>query len=243
MLEPQGEPTGDEQEKKEERTRDSEIRANIEFWKSLKWHMSGFEFDEGDIRTKIEALPEKKDYNWYLYMPKGIEIVELWRTLGNELAHYVTHYVSYTVDNAGLEHCGLTFPRQSQESYAVAASYSQEPEEDSLGKNAKPAEEWEKIGENFMNPAERIVAEIRWWRKNKNHLDEMNMTLCPGSRTIGGKVPHFTFHSTWVTRDVFTPSAEGRVIIGAVRSSTKNPALGIRRVIVAEKKVEANKSE
>lgn len=208
-------PTRTEQEKPE-RTRETEIKANVEFWQS-----KGVAISEEEIRQAIEALPEVEGFSWYLVIPKGLKNSEIWRMIENEMR--TSTYV--IVDN-------INMPRITEETYSVAARYSQEPDEDSLGEHAQSACDHEKTQDQFMTPAERMVAELRWFEENDTHLDEDgNITLCPNSRDTNGTVPHLSFNSKEYWERLGTWVHRGR-----------NDRLGVRRVITKDTKVEQETS-
>ena len=142
-----------------ERTKKSEIKANVEFWQEL-----GVEVDEADVRAKIEALSEKEGFNFYLYLPQGVKASQL-------IAEMKERFPAWVWRSVG-DPDKIKMPRTTKESYAMAARYQQEPDEDSLEENAKSAEDWEKTEDTFMTPAERIVAEMRWHKEKGSHLDE-----------------------------------------------------------------------
>ena len=103
-----------------ERTRESEIQANVELWRDL-----GIEVDESDVRAKIEELPEVEGFNWYFYMPKGIKTSEIWTILKEEYNAVELYKVS-TVDIDA-----TTLPRSNdQDSYAIACRYSRDSDPD-----------------------------------------------------------------------------------------------------------------
>jgi len=154
---------------KSERTRETEIQANIEFWESL-----GIEIDEADVRAQIEALPEKEGFEWLHYIPEGVKNSQLIKLMKDRFPVWVW-------DGVG-DPDKIKMPRDTKTSYAIAARFTQEPDEDSLGEDAKSPLDWEKSGNQFMTPSERMVAELRWQKEQGSHLDEKYYTWCPGSR-------------------------------------------------------------
>ena len=67
MSDPERPEAGEPTEGGEQRTRESEIKANVEFWKEL-----GVDVDEADIRAKIEELPEVEGFDFYIYIPEWV---------------------------------------------------------------------------------------------------------------------------------------------------------------------------
>lgn len=114
-----------EQEKSQERTKEAEIKANVEFWKSF-----GVEVDEADVRKEIEAIPEVKGHDGYLYVPGGIN--------GSWILEKLNGVLSNT--NIGLDThfdpIRLVYPEKSRlnrrtthRPYAFSFRYQQEPED------------------------------------------------------------------------------------------------------------------
>jgi len=60
------------EQEKTERTRESEIQANIEFWKEL-----GIEVDEADVRKEVELIPDVKGFEYVIFIPKGLNYKQL----------------------------------------------------------------------------------------------------------------------------------------------------------------------
>jgi hypothetical protein len=199
-----------EREANPEITKESEIKATVEFWHSL-----GVEVDEADVREKIEALPEVEGYDRFVYVPKGIKISEVWEKMSERYPNY--SYIE------GIDE--ITSPRDNQESaYAIATKFQEKPDEDSLGDKAKSPEEWEKTDDTFMSPMEYMIAEMRYHAETGQHLDGSTATWCPGSRTAGGNVPFLRFDSD-----------DGKVVLNGSDPGDRDPRGGVRRVVTSEK--------
>lgn len=188
-----------------ERTRESEIATNVRLWKDLG-------LTEEEARKAIEDLPEKEGFDGYLVIKGGVKPSEIATKL-KERFPFWSVYSKEEMD-------AFEMPRSSDEAYAIAFRYQQEPE--GLGKDAKSAEEWEKTSDSFMNPVERMLLDIRWHAENGNHLDEKNVTFCPGSRARGGDVPRLCF-------DPYR--GDGKVCLSSCHVDLRNPSLGVRRVV------------
>ena len=206
-----------------ERTRESEIKANVEFWKGL-----GVEVDEADVRAKIEELPEVEGFDWYIYVPKDAEISDLERKSESMIR------VSKNDDDLG-NFDQIKQPRSDLEaSYAVAARYQQEPDEDTLGDGVEPATEWEKKDDSFMSPTEYMVAMMRWQRQEGTHLDEANQTIFPGSRTQKGKVLVMGYVPDHENVGIYSCHPG---YCSAQEEHTGRFIMGVRRVITKDTKV------
>jgi|GEM_PF-3961134 len=193
---------------KPERTRETEIQANVELWQSL-----GIEVDEADVRAQIEALPKREGFDWFHYIPEGIKNSQLIKLMEDRFPVWVWEGVG--------DPDKIKMPRTTKESYAVACRLQQEPDKDSLGENAKSALDWEKTEDQFMSPLERMVAELRWQKEQGSHLDEKYWTWCPGSRAAGDRVPYLSF-------------VDDEVCLSADHPEVRDPFLGVRRVVSKE---------
>ncbi len=146
------------EEEKAKRTKEAEISANCDFWKEM-----GVEVDEEDVRTKIEAMPEVEGFDWYLYIPDGnyggFGLERPFRDASQPFKNVVSYPGRGGIGD-------ITWPRQKEKNYVVAARYQQEPDKDTLSKKDKhgywsghtPEFYEEKEGLEFMNPVERAVA-------------------------------------------------------------------------------------
>jgi hypothetical protein len=196
------------EEAKPERTRETEIKSITKFWQEL-----GYEVDESDIQAEIEALPETEKMTRFEFLPKGIKMSEAFQKMSER---YPTWSYTKELDK-------IKMPRETTESYAISYRDSQEPDEDSLGENAKSALTWEETDEKFMSPLELTVAEMRWHAENGTHLNEKNWTMCPGSRDADGFVPFLDFGPL-----------NGEVDLCDANPGYRSPYLGVRRVVSKE---------
>lgn len=222
-----------------ERTRESEIKANVELWKSL-----GIDVDEADILSKTESLPEKEGFDWILYIPKGIKNSELYNMIKDHTSIPRNYNMGISPRIHDIDE--VTMPRDSSESsYAVACRYDDGPDEDSYDhkeedRNAKSPLEWEKIGDQYVTLKERLVAELRWskdWNKESHHhLDRGASTWFPGCRTESNWVPNigFNFITTEGSYYRLSQVIGSAFNIGAENIYTTYPGYGVRRVITAE---------
>jgi len=210
---------GQEQEKPKERTKESEITTNIELWQTL-----GEKIDLADIQREIDALPEIEGYNFYLYIPKGAKLDRIWEKFAK--TNPVKREPLYDLSSWHLK-----MSRDTRNSYAVAAHYQQEPDDDSLGDNARSSLDWEKTDEQYMTPLEVIIAEMRWHKENGPHLNEKNITICPRSR-MSGTVPCLDCN-----RD------NGKVAIFPISLDATTKSMGVRKVITKNTKIESEAAE
>lgn len=203
---------------KKERTRESEIQANIDLLRE-----KGFEFDEADVRAEIEKVPEVEGFDWYTYIPEGISIYLAFQELNKDTDITFSYGLQDELDN-------FEMPRASEKAYAVAMRYSQEPDEDTLGPNANTPFKLAETNKQFATPLEVIFAEMRWIKDNGSRLDEKNATIFPG---------------TFIKKDynqimsLLMKSRGKRVIFeGWGYKDFKQPEFGARQVITAETKTE-----
>ncbi len=161
-----------------ERTKESEIKANVEFWQEL-----GIEVDEKDVREKVEALPEVEGFDWYIYMPKGVgmsQLLELYQQKSALKVNIDKGYLNDYFYNEPKWDERITLPRSSkEESYVIAAKHQLDPDHDSLAfpvespkESYKTLEDWDKTGDEFMSPPEMIVADLQYLKENGYHLND-----------------------------------------------------------------------
>ena len=187
------------------------VENEVTFWKKM-----GVEVDEADIKEKIKAMPELVDFDHYVYVPQGIKMSEVFEKMKKVGQEASSHYSTVQMDE-------FITPRDNQkDSYAIAARFQPEPDADSLGDNAKSAEEWEKTDNTFMSPIEYFIIAMRYQTETNRYLDENTYTHCPGSRAPNGDVPNLYFHAF-----------DGEVRIDGDASSSRRPCSGIRRVVAS----------
>ncbi|MDD3774070.1 MAG: hypothetical protein PHW50_02225 [Patescibacteria group bacterium] len=189
------------------RTRESEIKANIEFWKDL-----GVEVDPEDVKEKIEELTEVEGKDWYIYVPHKMDLPNLLIKMTDMFPSYSPKdyegLITYSTDVYGKPKPIYVFPslfsprNASKNSYAIAATYQQEPDENSIG--AKDPFEWEKSEEDYMTLLERTIAEMRWFQENKTHLDNKFRTICPGVHKV---ISSGGYYSRGGPLDLHTPQS------------------------------------
>lgn len=164
-----------------ERTKESEIKANIELWRGL-----GIEVDEADVRHEIEAIPEVKGYDCYVYMPKRVRTPALIGRI-NKIFNESdgTDFFEITDYSNALSRMKMPSPRTSDSSYAIAIRPSEEPDEDSIGENAMSAVDWEALPDEYMTLRERLVAGFRIYSESGKLLDPTGfITIFPHERSV-----------------------------------------------------------
>lgn len=194
--------------KEPQRTPETEAQAIVEFYQGI-----GIEVDPADVRAKIEAKradAEKEGLEAFTYLPKDIKISKLLKIAKADYPVWVWEGIG--------DPDTIKMPRTTQESYAVAHHYTQEPDEDSLGDKARSGLDWEKTDNSYMGPLERLAFGMRWHKENGTQLDEKYVTLCPGSRAAGGRVPCLSFSG-------------GRVRLSSDHPGGRGPGWGVRRVV------------
>ncbi len=223
-----------------ERTKDSEIKANVKFWKDL-----GIEVDEADVKAKIESIPEKEGFNWYFYFPE-MDSDSMNKILGKIL---VSSDLNLVIDVDRVNYLSQISHKRSskKESYAIVAHYQQEPDVDSLGEKKRDYRFKYPQGE-FMTFAELIVAEGRWHSEDASHLNEKNATLCPQSKMTylpslhsegfreDRGAPIVSFFSGYKDLIMVDTSLRGTWAANASGALVNQPYVGWRRVFTSEKK-------
>ena len=213
------------EEEEKERTRETEIKRNVEKWKVrakiLELDIDGATI-EAEVRAAIEAVPEEKAKELgpevaYDVMFKGVKPSQILRLAKEHSRFYEWDGMDEYFDTQKL-------PRSNQEkSYAIAYAFQQEPDEDSLGERAKSAEGWKKKGGEFMALPERVLAGASWKEEKGSDLDEKNITLCAGSRAHSGDVSGVSFSS-----------GDREVHVDGCNPGARVPILGVRRVVSSE---------
>jgi hypothetical protein len=230
MSDPETPESGEPTEGGEQRTHESEIKANVEFWKDL-----GVEVDEADVRAKIEELPEVEGFDFYLYIPQGIKTSEIWQKMSGIFS------VAKEEDVGDLDQ--MQEPRSNEgESYVVACHSRREPDSDSIpeeekwvaGKsvidhNSKTPEEWGEAGDSFLSPTEYFVACMRWQIESGKTLDQRYGTMFPGSKIQSNEVP--------IAHGNSAPDGALWLAYSIYPHTKLAAAYGIRRVITKDTKV------
>lgn len=150
-----------------ERTRESEIKANVEFWQDL-----GVEVDEADVRAKIEELPEVEGFDFCIYVPQGIKFSELWQI-------YVKN-ADAEPDTIGLMD-NIVMPRSNDQSSIAVAMQGKQMTDDFYWDQAERERtgdftplKWEKEGKEkdhfYITPVEFVIADMRWYKETGFHL-------------------------------------------------------------------------
>jgi hypothetical protein len=163
------------------------------------------------LRDKMSER-ERKELTMLVYTPEGMTTDDAWQMVKRENPVY-----EYT-DPAEIKTTGET-----EKAVVAFARYSQEPDEDMLGEEAKSAEDWEKTNGKFMSPKLRMIAGEFYRRAEGEQLDQINVTLCPGCRSQDGGVP-----------DLSSYPNGGRVSLGSSPPGFRHPSLGVRRVVQME---------
>lgn len=174
-----------ERETRPERTKESEIKANIELWKGL-----GVEVDPEDVRAKIEELPEIGGFDWYLYIPeaekipKGEDHYNDWQSIGIEVFNDWDELIEDKEDSLAV--ANIIHARRGQGSYAVTALHIRKSINirGFTGMREMGYPSYNKWGEKvllpqFMSPFEWCVAALRMYREENQYLDRDSITYFP----------------------------------------------------------------
>ena len=230
-----------------ERIRAMEVIRNVAFWAEL-----GIRVDAKDVKEKINALPVVDGMGEYIYVPKGLKTNAVF---GNSLEGMIKKipgekkYWSMMMFFLNQKNNKSNFsPRSNVESsYAIACKGMQEPDPDSLGSGAKSILDWEKSGQEFMQPNELIIANMMWRMKHgsEQYLDQKNATMCPGSRVNGDYyvlqssdiAGGFTFHGGWAPE--YETYDKTKVHSVGLNPREANPKIGVRRVMTVGAKEKA----
>ncbi|TSC95497.1 MAG: hypothetical protein CEN88_476 [Candidatus Berkelbacteria bacterium Licking1014_2] len=169
----------------------------IEAAKSLQSEMSG------DEREELTML---------VYGPKGETAAKAWERVKAENLTY--HWINpEKIKTEG----------ETKRAFVAFAKWSQEADEGSLGENARKAVDWEKTGEKFMSPKQRMLAGEMYRRAKGKQLDEKNVTMCPGSRSENDYVPYLYFNPDY-----------HKVFLYNIHPGDRSSRFGVRRVVFRE---------
>lgn len=104
--------------------------------------------------------------------------------------------------------------------YAIWVRDTVEVEQKYRNRSANWANENKVLGETLL---ERLIHGFKYWDEKKKHLDINSWTLCGGSRSSGGRVPHVDFDSD-----------DSGVGVGWSHPSHAYDSLGLRELIACE---------
>ncbi|MCX6811906.1 MAG: hypothetical protein NT039_04410 [Candidatus Berkelbacteria bacterium] len=174
------EPKGEETiEPIPERTRESEIKANLEFWTDPYWKEKGIEVTEEEIRNEVAKLPEVVGMDFIIYIPEDIKITDIVELMQKR-------YRVITSRNDGWRTGEIWTKGLPKTAFAQAIKYQQNPDKDSLRRNAKSVKKWVETKDDFLSPAAYLVAALRYHNENGAPFDNWGVTMFPHSRVIRG---------------------------------------------------------
>ena len=205
----------------EERTKETEIRAVIEFWKN-----KGVYVREKEVIEAIESLPEVEGINWYMVIPEDLTNQKVWGLARKIISPNADYAFATTINGEGRQ-----LPRRYEKTYAIGAHYSEEPDEDSLGEKAKSPKEWVKTGKTFMNLLEKTAYDLRYnfeSGNNDDRLDRKSYTMDPNARTPSR--PGFECAPVIC----FSAQRRGFGIDSALGPDSKAPGIGIREIVTED---------
>ena len=193
-----------EEEKKE---------PTLEEWATVYTEMQGV--DVAKILEAFQSLysemtgDERRELTMPVYCKEGVTAAEAWEIIRKENPAQQ----SFSPDEI--------VPRQDKKAFVVFARFSQEADGNSLGENAKSAEDWEQTGNKFMSPKTAMIAREAFRRLTGKQMDLKCSTMDPCSRNRIRMVPYLTF---------FTHS----VGLRDTEPDHCSPRLGVRRIVYKE---------
>lgn len=194
-------------------------------------------FDSVSATKKAEELmlkmtdKEKEDYKLLIIVPKGLtsKVFQMFMDLPSN--------PGFRMDSSSKKLLDL-----GEESVAFAR-FSSEPDPETLGKNAKSANDWLETGKTFMNPIQMIVADnlyqILTTREittdtfnstSKNRFDQLCGTMYPQYKFLPQNYNNVTkevVNYSWGDRD-------GKTRVGFVRADKSFPHIGVREIITED---------
>lgn len=155
---------------------------------------------------------EKRELTMLVYGKKGTTAASAWEMVKAENPTWQSHNPAK-----------ITTKGETDKAFIAFARFSQEADADSLGENARPAVNWEKTDQKYMSPKLRMIAGEFYRRAEGKQMDEKNVTICPGSRSVRGRVP-----------DLYFAPDDGRVRLDDDGPGHRDPYLGVRQVVFKE---------
>jgi len=155
---------------------------------------------------------ERRELTLLVWVPKGETTAKAWERVKRE-----------NLTNKWDDPTGIETKSETENGLVAFGRFSQEADRDSLGSNAKSAQDWEKTNQKLMSPKMAMIAREAFRRLTGKQMDEKYWTLFPGSRFEGDGAVSLSFGpvSRKVYLDIFTPGA-------------RSPLLGVRRVVSKE---------
>jgi hypothetical protein len=132
---------------------------------------------------------DKQELTMPIYSKKGLTTSETFKMI--EKKNPWGNYISLN----GLTPVDADCQPISETDKATVAftRFNQEPDEDSIGKNAKSAEEWEKTDKRFISPKLMILAGMAYQRLTRKQMNDDNWTMFPGFRMLENAIPRLRF--------------------------------------------------
>ena len=146
-------------------------------WRRFYWEVLGTTVDFSDL-----VFPEKQEgFDWLIVMSKVWTANELFAKCKERFGAYRHIEDLDTIKSV----------RKTDRTYAIWLRDREEADEENKNKSAKDCE---KEGINGITLPERLLLELWYHWKTGKHLDVNNWTLCSGSRSSDGRVPHVLCH-------------------------------------------------
>lgn len=108
---------------------------------------------------------DKKELTMLVYAPEKFDAAAAWEMVKKNNPTYEG------INPREIRIRGIGIQRESEKAVVAFARYSQEADEDSLGKQAKSALGWEKTNQKFMSPKLRMIAGELYRRVEGKQMD------------------------------------------------------------------------
>jgi len=153
-------------------TKPKKNRSERKLWAKFYLEVFGLKKDFSRLKLPVET----KGFDWIVVMAEGLTLTQIWTKIVERMPAY--KYWDNPDD--------ITSDRKADKDYAIRLRDRVEADEELANKSAEDLKKEEVFG---ITVEERLVLELFYYWQTGNHLDLENVTLCSGSRFLGGSVP------------------------------------------------------
>ncbi len=184
-----------------------EIMEKIKDWQNFYRETFQMETDFSEIE-----IPEKQEgFERLLIMQKGLRPQKLFDKC-------VELFAAKNSMGGNLDEVVISNRNALEQSYAIWVRDNVEADEGLENISAVEIAERGLLTETLE---ERLLDEIKYFKQTGKHLDTVNMTMCAGSRYVGGRVPRVRWHS-----------GLGGFHVGSYHAGVRDDNLRARQVIL-----------
>lgn len=232
----------------------------LEEWAHLYAEIEGIE-DPAKVLEALQSLQaemsedDRKHLTLPIYGKEGLTLVDAYEIYRKQSQENVGENDQKYFSGIKTKPQGAhgNYGEDSDKAFVAFARFSQEPDDDSLGDNAKGSLSWEETDEQFMSPKMYLLARTVFHRLTGGSMDWKKCTMFPNYRSPApsGGVPYFGYNptpsmsgkNTTVFPRYHSPVPTGmpvpgleKVYFGRYVTGLENPRpyTGVRRVVSKE---------